>query len=178
MNQIGDKFKGDCVLIQIRSRWNNKVIYECKAESLKAALEECAKLGRNLSGANLSWANLSGANLSGVKNADYAIAQTRILPEGTIYGYKKVQTPAGTGIVKLLIPEYAARSSAFGRKCRCEYAEVIEAPEGAYTNAHGPRTEYRVGEVVKPDKWDDKWQEECSHGIHFFITRIEAENYQ
>jgi hypothetical protein len=54
---------------------------------------------------------------------------------------------------------------------------VLEAPDGAYTNEHGPRTEYRVGETVRPDKWDDNWMEECSHGIHFFITREEAEDY-
>ena len=180
--------------ITITNRFTGATIYECEAGSLRGAILECVKFGRNLSGADLSGADLSGAilygtdlsraNLSGAKEADYAIAQTRILAEGTIYGYKKVSTPNGTGVVKLLIPEYAKRSSAFGRKCRCEYAEVIEAPDGAYTEEHGPRTEehgprteYRVGEVVKPDKWDDNWQEECSHGIHFFITRLEAENY-
>ena len=37
--------------------------------------------------------------------------------------------------------------------------------------------EYRVGETVRPDKWDENRFNECSNGIHFFITRIEAENY-
>lgn len=165
------------MLFQIRGRWTNEVIYECEADSLRAAVEKCAGLGKSLAGAYLARADLEGAYLAGAKDADYAIAQTRILPEGTIYGYKKVSTPTGTGIVKLLIPAAAARSHAFGRKCRCEYAEVIEAPDGAYTDAHGPRTEYRVGEVVKPDKWDEDWTNECSNGIHFFITRLEAENY-
>ena len=179
--------------ITITDRFTGAAIYECEADSLRAALEECAKLGRNLSGANLYGANLSradlsGANLSGAnlyranlygaKNADLVIAQTRILAEGSIIGYKKVSTPTGFGIVVLHIPAGAARSHAFGRKCRCEFAEVVEAPEGAFTNQHGPRTEYKVGEVVKADSWDENWQEECSHGIHFFITRIEAENYQ
>lgn len=26
-------------------------------------------------------------------------------------------------------------------------------------------------------KWSDDWQEECAGGIHFFITREEAEAY-
>lgn len=36
---------------------------------------------------------------------------------------------------------------------------------------------YEVGKEVVPDLFDeDRWKE-CSHGIHFFITRKEAENY-
>jgi hypothetical protein len=36
---------------------------------------------------------------------------------------------------------------------------------------------YQVGATVYPDSWDeDRWNE-CSHGIHFFITRKEAEEY-
>ena len=138
--------------------------------------------GANLSGAdlyraNLYGANLSGADLSGVEGAELAIAKTRILPEGSIIGYKKVSTPTGPGIVTLHIPAAARRSHAFGRKCRCEFAEVVEAPEGAYTDQYGPRTEYKVGEIVKSDKWDENWMNECSNGIHFFITREEAEAY-
>ena len=188
--------------IEIRNRWTNEVIYSAEAKSLKAALVTRAKLGANLSGANLSGAdlygadlygadlsganlyraNLSGANLygadlSGVEGAELAIAKTRILPEGSIIGYKKVSTPTGPGIVTLHIPAAARRSHAFGRKCRCEFAEVVEAPEGAYTDQHGPRTEYKVGEIVKSDKWDENWMNECSNGIHFFITREEAEAY-
>jgi hypothetical protein len=120
--------------------------------------------------------DLRGANLSGAKNADAAIAKTRILPEGAIVGWKKAQGH----IVKLLIPAEAKRSHAFGRKCRAEFADVleIEGAEVVYTNNHGPKTEYRVGQRVTPDKWDENWQEECSNGIHFFITRIEAEEWE
>ena len=36
---------------------------------------------------------------------------------------------------------------------------------------------YRVGETVRPDAWGgDRWVE-CAGGIHFFLTRYEAENY-
>jgi hypothetical protein len=34
-----------------------------------------------------------------------------------------------------------------------------------------------VGEIVKCDKWNDDYTVECGGGIHFFITRLEAENY-
>jgi hypothetical protein len=37
---------------------------------------------------------------------------------------------------------------------------------------------YEVGAIVRPVKpFDDNWQEECTSGIHFFITREEAEAY-
>ena len=53
----------------------------------------------------------------------------------------------------------------------------ISGAEKAFTNAHGPQTVYRVGERIHPDEWDENWMEECSHGIHFYITRLEAENH-
>ena len=127
--------------------------------------------GANLSGANLSRADLSGANLSGAKNADYAIAQTRILPEGDLIGWKKLY---GGTIAKLRIPAEARRSHAFGRKCRAEFVDVIE---GEGISSHDRKTTYAPGSRVTCDKWDENWQEECAGGIHFFITRIEAENY-
>ena len=129
----------------------------------------------NLSGANLSDANLSDAYLRGAKGADYAIAKTRILPEGDIIGWKKCM---GDVIVKLRIPADAKRSHAFGRKCRAEYVDVLEVfGAAAGISLHDRKTEYRAGQRVTPDSFDDNWQYECSSGIHFFITRLEAENY-
>jgi hypothetical protein len=132
--------------------------------------------GANLSRADLSGANLSGANLSGAKNAELIIAQTRILPEGDLIGWKKC---AGGVIVKLRIPTDAKRSHAFGRKCRAEFADVLEV-FGAEIgiSKHDSKTEYRAGERVTPDAFDEDWQEECSSGVHFFITKAEAEAYR
>ena len=131
--------------------------------------------GANLAGAYLAGANLAGAYLAGAKNADLAIAKTRILPEGDLIGWKKCMQDV---IVKLRIPEAAKRSHAFGRKCRAEYADVIEiigADVGI--SKHDCSTEYRVGQRVIPHRFDENWAEECSSGIHFFITRLEAEAY-
>ena len=136
--------------------------------------------GANFGGANLSGANLSGANLSGALDAELVWALTVVAPEGGIVGWKKAKTKDGDNcIVKLLIPAQARRSNATGRKCRAEWAEVIEII-GA-SEAISSRDEsfiYRVGETVRPDSWDENRWEECSHGIHFFITRKEAEAYQ
>ena len=132
--------------------------------------------GANLRGANLGGANLIGADLGGEKGAELAIAQTRILPEGALIGWKKCQQGV---IVKLRIPEDAKRSHAFGRKCRAEYADVLEVI-GAEVgiSQHNGKTEYRAGERVTCDVWSDDWQQECAGGIHFYITREEAEAHQ
>ena len=131
--------------------------------------------GVNLSVANLSGVNLSGANLSGVKNAELAIAKTRILTEGSLIGWKKCRDNV---IVKLRIPEDAARSHAWGRKCRAEFSDVLEVI-GAEVgiSQHDGKTEYRVGERVTTPNWCADWQKECAGGIHFYITREEAEAY-
>jgi hypothetical protein len=93
------------------------------------------------------------------------------LPEGDLIGWKKLK---GGTIAKLRIPGDANRSHAFGRKCRAEYAIVIEG-EGVST--HDGKTQYAPGLRVVCDKWEDDWTQECAGGIHFFISRIEAENY-
>ena len=130
----------------------------------------------DLSGADLREATLSGADLSGAKDIPViAAAQTIITPEGQIVGWKKCRNGI---IVKLTIPAEARRSNAAGRKCRAEYAdvsEVIGAEVGIST--YDGMTKYRVGQRVTCDNWcEDRWQE-CAGGIHFFLTREEAEAY-
>ena len=132
--------------------------------------------GADLSGANLTRANLSGANLSGAKNSDLAIAQTSILPdEGDVIGWKKCRENV---IVKVLVKGDEKRSNASGRKCRAfrvTVLDVLGAETG--TGIYNPDVIYRKGEVVEADSWtEDRWTE-CGHGIHFFITKAEAEAY-
>ena len=134
--------------------------------------------GADLYGANLYGANLYGANLYGAKDVNYPIA----CPEkGSFVGFKKV----GKYIVELEIPAKAKRCSATSRKCRCEYAKVksITNLDGSKSglkeivNTKYASCTYKVGQIVKPDSFDeDRWNE-CSHGIHFFITRQEAVDY-
>ena len=172
---------GLAVKVAVKSRADLSGAYLSGADLSRANLSganlSSAYLSRaNLSGADLSRAYLSGADLrdadlSGAKNADYAIAQTRILPEGDLIGWKKLY---GGTIAKLRIPAEARRSHAFGRKCRAEFVDVIE---GEGISSHDRKTIYAPGSRVTCDKWDENWQEECAGGIHFFITRIEAENY-
>ena len=163
---------------EIKHRINGSVLFSLECASLRLCVVAAVK-----SGANLSGANLSDANLSGAKNSDAAIAQTRILPEGSLIGWKKCMNGV---IVKLRIPEEAKRSHAFGRKCRAEFVDVIAIeqrdgdgwkPAEVAISSHDERTEYRVGQRVTPDSFDENWMDECSNGIHFFTQRLEAENY-
>lgn len=96
--------------------------------------------------------------------------------EGDIFGYKKCLNGI---IVKLLIPKEAKRNNAFGRKCRAEYAQVVEiigADEAI--SQHDNSFTYKVGDTVRPTTpFDEDFTNECSTGIHFFITLEEAKNY-
>ena len=157
---------------RITNRFTGAVLFECDTQdnvssglAARDALEKAVASG----------ADLSGADLSGAENAELVIAQTRILPDGDLIGWKKCKDGV---IVKLAIPAAARRSHAFGRKCRAEFADVLEVIDGSVgVSSHDKKTEYRVGCRVTADRFDDNWQEECAGGIHFFITRVEAENY-
>ena len=53
-------------MIEIRNRWDNRVLYTAEsAQDMRQAVEEAYLRGANLRGADLSGANLHGANLHG-----------------------------------------------------------------------------------------------------------------
>ena len=133
----------------------------------------------HLSGANLSGANLRGADLSGAKNLNLPMACPE---EGSFIGFKQCRN---SFIVKLEIPSDSLRCSATGRKCRCSKAKVISITNLDGTNANtdaviskrDPNFIYKVGETVEVKNFDTNRWNECSTGIHFFITRQEAVDY-
>jgi len=156
------------------------LMQDCEGwEDMRADLSGAYLTRANLSGANLSGAYLSGAYLSGAKNIPYI---PMACPDSGVFtAWKK----AGGKIVKLLIPEDARRSSATGRKCRCDKAVVIAienldgtAPGIVSVASNRDRNFiYTVGETVSvPDFCEDRFQE-CAAGIHFFINRQEAVEY-
>lgn len=146
-----------------------------------AILRGCMLYGADLTGANLRGADLTGADLRNAKlngaNMCGAVGFYLQCPEtGAFIGWKRV----GKHIIKLQITEMALRSSATGRKCRCNEALVLSIDDGALQeviNYNFFPTVYKVGEVVRPDRFDACRWEECANGIHFFITRKEAEEY-
>ena len=131
----------------------------------------------NLSDANLRYAHLSGADLRGAHLPAGTRERLSVLPEGDIIGWKKCRDDV---LVKLKIPAAAKRSNATTRKCRAEYAEVLEVT-GAETgvSTHDSSFTYTMSQTVRPlDPFNEEWTVECGSGIHFFITKLEAEEYR
>jgi len=131
--------------------------------------------GADLSGADLSGANLSGADLSGAKGIPaLELARTSIVPDsGQFTGWKKCKNGV---IVRMVIGKKAKRSNSTGRKCRAEYVKVLEVIGAEFgISLYDEKTEYRVGKIVRCDKWNEERWTECGGGIHFYITRAEAE---
>ena len=144
---------------------------------------------------------ISNSDLSGmtIDNSTLTIRQCtnihvpQIVPEvGSFIGWKKVFIKGlGAGIVKLQIPASAKRSS-FGRKCRCSKAKVLKIYGYRYerglrnlpaikhkvyvesaVSTFDPSFEYRVGELIEVEDFDEE-RNECSRGIHFFLSEQEA----
>ena len=143
--------------------------------------------GANLRGADLSGANLRNANLSGA-SMDQMIwdIHTVFYPlqcpdSGSYIGYKK----ASGLVVELEIPADARRSSATSRKCRASKAKVLSITDingnpagGQVKSNYDPDFVYTIGETVEVSDFDDDRWNECSTGIHHFITRAEAVIYE
>jgi len=138
--------------------------------------------GADLRGADLCRADLREANLcrADLENANVFIPL--LCPEkGSFIGFKR----ACGYVVELEILKDARRSSATGRKCRCDKAKVlsITAMDGAKTtltqisSGYDADFIYKLGEIVEEPKYDANRFNECSPGIHFFVTRQEAVNY-
>jgi hypothetical protein len=135
--------------------------------------------GADLRGADLRGVDLRGVDLRGAIGADLVIARTRILPdEGDVVGWKKARDGL---IVKILIKSGVKRSHGSGRKCRAAAAVVLDIYDGEgtakiATSSWDANFVYAVGETVWPSEpFDEDMWNECASGIHFYITRAEAE---
>ena len=140
--------------------------------------------GANLWGANLWGANLQEADLRGANNIPDYICPICCPEKGSFTGFKKAYWNNTPVIVELEISTEAKRSSATNRKCRCSKAKVLSITglngvaefQQAFSR-YDNNFIYEVGKTVVVDDFDeDRWNE-CSTGIHFFITRDEAVNY-
>lgn len=139
--------------------------------------------GADLTHADIKGADTKSANLAGAHIESGAIPMA-CPSDGAFIGWKKARHCGEAVLVKLLIPEDAKRSSATGRKCRCDKAKVIEilTMKGNIevefaVSEYNSSFVYKKGEVVcEPNFCEDRFTE-CAKGIHFFIDRKEAENY-
>jgi hypothetical protein len=153
-----------------------------------ASLSQTNFQGANLQGANFQGANLEGANLQNAKLPKFQIPQRK-----SLIVYKKL---AGDAIATLRIPSRAARTAClsgsspemrtkgkFG-KCRAERAFVVAIEDRERRPVNTGRSWYNngfiyeVGKEVKPTQnYDSDVRIECTSGIHFFMTKEEAEAY-
>jgi hypothetical protein len=130
----------------------------------------------DLQGANLQGANLQGADLRDAKNfpADEIVRRT-IVPPGEIRVWKKLK---GGTICELIIPKDIERiGGVVGRKCRARSAIVVSGEGISGGCSSRAPVQYSPGSTVVAENWDPDPLVECSGGIHFFMTREEAENY-
>ena len=134
----------------------------------------------NMYGADLRNANITYAIIGEDTKIDYPLA----CPEtGSFIGYKKARYGY---IVKLQICEDAKRSSATTNKCRCSKALVLAIENMEGTDSRSQKIEsyfdssfvYRVGEIAEVDYFDENRWNECAPGIHFFVDRQDAVEYE
>jgi len=143
-----------------------------------ANLAYASLTGAILTDAILTGAILTGANLANANLTRATLPHFTICPEeGEFIAWKKLQNHV---VAKLLIPAESKRTSSLvGRKCRAEFVKVISFVNSSESVGYAKHdsTPYIVGQTVKPDSYDDDIRVECTHGIHFFMTNREAENY-
>ena len=152
------------------------------ADLSNANLSNANLFGANLRGANLSNANLREASIDQMMWNIYTVFYPLQCPEsGSYIGYKK----ASGLVVELEIPADARRSSATSRKCRASKAKVLSITDingnpagGQVKSNYDPNFVYTIGETVEVTDFDDNRWNECSTGIHHFITRAEAVIYE
>lgn len=185
MEVNGYEIKAGANLKEASLKWADLKGANLEKANLKGAdLEKADLEGADLKGANLREANLEkayleraylwGALLSGAELKGANLPHFQICPqEGSFIAYKKISS----GVITIEIPAEARRTSSLvGRKCRAEYVKVIEGLSG-YDKWSG-KIRYEVNKMVYPDAYDDDIRLECTHGIHFFMTKEEASKWQ
>ena len=153
-----------------------------RANLSRANLSRADLYGADLYGANLPGANLYEADLSGAILNNFEILKKWfwIIPEqGSFEAWKKL---ADNCIAKILIPANAKRTCNLkNRKCRAEYVKTLaiwdrdgkKVSEG-FNGTYDKKIKYIVGKITKADEFDGSVFKDCSHGIHFFLTKQEA----
>ena len=121
-----------------------------------------------------SRADLRGADLCGANLPSY-----KICPEkGSFRAFKAL---SGGLVIEIEVFSSAKRTNSLtGRKCRASKIKCITGPSKR-NKCLGWRTEagvyYYKGAIVEADSFDDDIRLECTNGIHFFMTKEEAEEW-
>lgn len=155
-----------------------------RASFKEARLRRAVFIGSSLIDADFDGADLEGvvfnyARLDGVENLNPS--PFMVCPEeGAFIGWKKL---SGGYVAKLEIPARAKRTGTLtSRKCRASLVKTLAIYDRKGNEVKGrvmsklfPSAYYQKGRLTKADGYDSDFSVECTHGIHFFITRQEAE---
>ena len=184
-------------LRKIDMRWVNMRGADMRGADMRwvnmrgADMREANMRGANMRRANMRGANMQGADMQGadMRGADMRWADMRgadirkarlphfqIVPEtGGFYAWKAL---SGGVVIKVYVPAGAKRTSTLiGRKCRASHVKVCSDVKKVRSWRHEAATYYTKGETVYADKFDDDICIGCTHGIHFFMTKQEAEEW-
>ena len=153
-----------------------------RADLRRADLRNADLRNADLCDADLCDADLRCASMDQmIWNIHTAFYPLQCPDSGSYIGYKK----ASGLVVELEIPADARRSSATSRKCRASKAKVLSITDidgnpgyDQVSSDYDPNFVYALGETVEVSDFDDDRWNECSIGIHHFITRAEAVKYE
>jgi len=156
-------------------------------ETVEKALKKGIDLRRaNLLGADLRRAKLLGADLEEANLRGANLPGFQIVPEEGSFTAWKIGSD--NILIKIEVCEDAKRtSSLIGRKCRASKVRVLQAwDKDGKELEQGTRIQnwntnypfiYVVGGIAETE-YDDDIRVECTQGIHFFMTRREAEEWR
>lgn len=152
------------------------------AKMVTASFRYCDMRECNIEGANLYGAVLEFAKLDGIVSDEGTQWFRLHCPEkGAFLAYKKC---VNDRMVQLLVPADAKRTSATLPSCRCNKAKVLTIKSFDFKENFDEAWSlvdenfvYRRGEWVEVKNFnEDRWQDSTT-GIHFWLTRAEAEAY-
>ena len=102
------------------------------------------------------------------------LEENRKLRESLKYGYKVVYAPV---LVKLSFPSDAElinlnKSKSRASKAKVESISIIKGfdSEGVTNYSYPDHLNYKIGEIIYSDSFDDNPNEDCGHGIHFCVN--------
>ena len=150
------------------------------ANLTRADLSVADLRGADLTGADLTGADLINSDLEYSNLTDAIIDEKEQCRKGIVLtesmtGYKKSKEGK---IITLEIPVGAKVFSINNDKRRTNKCKVIDMQGIAeLSSMHDADFKYHVGDEIEIKDFDENYNVECEAGIHFFLTREEAENY-
>ena len=142
-----------------------------ETEGKRADLTDADLTSANLIDTELEYANLTDAIIDEKEQCRKGIVLTE-----PMIGYKKAY---GGKIITLEIPIGAKVFSINGNKRRTNKAKVIDMQgETELCSIRDASFKYHVGDEIEIKDFDDRYNVECGAGVHFFLTREEAERFE